>query len=63
VILVMNSIWGNRRKNYLIISLLMWSLLAAAYLSAVVYNPWLVFVLGVPGQIIIVLWSKLKKNK
>lgn len=63
VILVMNSIWGNRRKNYLIISLLMWSLLAATYLSAVVYNPWLVFVLGVPGQIIIVLWSKLKKNK
>ncbi|MBR4072259.1 MAG: helix-turn-helix transcriptional regulator [Clostridia bacterium] len=62
VLLVFNSIWGRRRLNYLVISCLMWSLLAAVYLSALQYNPWLLFVIGVPGQIIICLWSGFKKN-
>ena len=62
VLLVFNSIWGNRRLNYLIISFLMWTLLAAIYLSALPYNPWLVFVMGVPGQTIIFLWSGMKKR-
>lgn len=62
VVLVFNSIWGRRRMNYIVISCLMWSLLAAVYLSALSYNYWLVFVLGVPGQIIICLWSGMKRS-
>lgn len=62
VLLVFNSIWGKRRLNYLIISLLMWTLLAAIYLSALKYNPWLVFVMGVPGQTIICLWSGMNRT-
>ncbi len=62
VLLVFNSIWGNRRHNYLIISCLMWSLLAAIYLSALSHNPWLLFVMGIPGQAIIFLWSGMKKT-
>lgn len=62
VVLVFNSIWGKRRANYLVISLLMWSLMAAVYLSVLKYNPWQLFILGVPGQIIICLWSGFKKN-
>ena len=63
VLLVFNSIWGNRRHNYLIISFLMWSLLASIYLTALPYNPWLVFVMGVPGQAIICLWSGMNKKE
>ena len=63
VILVFNSIWGNRRKNFLIISLLVWGVLAAVYftvLSSISYNIWLVFIIGIPAQIIILLWSRLR---
>ncbi len=62
VLLVLNSVWFNRRHNYLIISLLMWSVLAVLFLSFWLggFNIWLIFVLGLPGQIIILLWSKLK---
>lgn len=63
VILVFNSIWGKRRMNYLIISCLMWSLLAAIYLTFLPFNPWLVFVMGVPGQTIICLWSGMRKKE
>ncbi len=57
--LVMNCIWFNRRRNYLIISLLMWSALLAIYLTVLAFgvNLWLIFVLGIPGQAIIFMWS------
>ena len=62
--LVMNSIWHNRRRNFLIISLLMWSLLAAVYISILLggYQFWYVFIFGVPGQAIIILWSRMGKR-
>jgi len=63
--LIMNSIWFNRRRNYMIISLLMWSLLAATHISFLTagVNIWLIYLLGIPGQIIILLWSMIKKKK
>ncbi|MBR5524932.1 MAG: helix-turn-helix transcriptional regulator [Clostridia bacterium] len=63
VLLIMNSIWGDRSKNFVIISVLVWSFLACVYLSSVIffqYNMWLVFVIGVPAQIIVSLWSGLR---
>ena len=33
VFLVLNSVWGNRRNNFLIISALIWSFLACVYVS------------------------------
>lgn len=63
VLLVFNSIWGNRRFNFTIISLLIWTALACVYLSALLFfghNIWLVFVTGVPAQIIVFLWSGLR---
>ena len=59
--LVFNSVWFDRRRNYLIISLLMWSLLAAIHITVLTFghNIWLIYAPGIPGQIIIFLWSKL----
>lgn len=65
--LVFNSIWFNRHRNFLIVSLLMWSCLAAFQLTFLVFSIhiWLVYLLGIPGQIIILMWSniKLKESK
>ncbi len=60
--LIFNSIWFNKRRNFLIISLLMWTALLALYLTLLLcgYNIWLLFILGIPGQIIILMWSRLK---
>ncbi len=57
--LVFNSIWHNRRINFLIISIMMWSLLLAIHLSILAggVNAWQMYLLGIPGQIIILLWS------
>lgn len=58
--LVFNSLWFNRRRNYLIISLLMWSLLLAITLTTNVFGftTWQLLVLGIPGQAAILIWSR-----
>lgn len=65
--LIMNCVWFNLRNNFLIISLLMWSILTTCFVTFICFgtNIWEIFLLGIPGQIIIWLWSriKLKHNK
>ena len=59
VLLVFNSLWGRRRRNYLIISALVWSLLLALFLSIAHPMIWMLFLLGIPAQLIILLWSRM----
>ena len=63
--LVFNSIWFNRRHNYYIISLLMWSILAAIHITFFYFsiNVALIYLSGVAGQVVIVLWSYISKPK
>lgn len=63
--LVFNSIWFNPRRNYLIISALTWSVLAALHVSFLYFgkNISLIYILGFVGQAVIVLWSFVKKPK
>lgn len=62
--LVLNSVWFNSRRNFLIISILMWSLLTAVFLTLLScgFNFWMLFLLGIPGQIIIIMWSGIRKH-
>ncbi len=62
VLLIFNSIWGRPRWNFAIISFLMWSLLAAFCLTMLPLNLWLLFLIGIPGQIIILLWAGIRKQ-
>lgn len=60
VLLVFNAIWGRRKVSFVIISLLLWSVLLAVYLTFLSEDIWLIFIIGVPAQIIILLWANLK---
>ena len=60
--LVFTSLWFNPRRNFVIVSLLMWSVLACIHISLLLsgFNIWIIYILGIPGQAIILLWSGLK---
>lgn len=60
VLLVMNSVWGKRKANLYIISALNWSLLATVYLSVWRRNWWILFLLGIPAQIITCLSFRIR---
>lgn len=63
--LVFNSVWFDSRRNYYIISLLMWSLLATVHITFLYFgvNVALLYLSGIAGQIVIVLWSFIRKPK
>lgn len=59
--LVFNSIWFRPRRNYFIISLLVWSLLAALVLTFRPFAPGatVLFLLGVPAELAVLSWSRI----
>ena len=61
VLLVVNCIWGTTKWNFAIITGLVWSFLLSIYLTLLNLNLWMVFIIGIPAQIIIILWSGIKK--
>lgn len=63
--LVFNSVWFNPRHNYVIISFLMWSVLAALHITFLYFgiNIALIYLIGVAGQGVIVLCSLVRKPK
>ena len=63
--LVFNSIWFNTRRNYWIISGLMWSALGCIVITLLIYSiaAWKLLLLGIPGQVIIYIWSRLEYRK
>lgn len=63
VLLVFNSIWGRTKLNFVIISVLIWSVLATLYVTLSIEGLWLIFVLGIPAQIIVLLWSNLELRR
>ena len=62
VSLVLNSLWFTKKRNYLIISILLWSLILSIYFTLLSFkiNIWPLFIVGVPGQFIILLWSGIR---
>ena len=62
--LIFNSMWFNKRINFLIVSLFVWTFIMALHLMFLLigYNIWQFYLVGIPGQLIIILWSKIGKK-
>ena len=65
VYLVFYKKWGvgNKISELIANTLLCWSLLASIYVQFLSYNLWLIFFIGLPIQVVIVLWSNIKSIK
>lgn len=65
VLLVFNSMWGNRRFNYLIISCMVWAVLTSVFLSMLSNASvmWIIYLIGIPIQLAIILWSQMTRKR
>lgn len=62
VLLSLRSAWKDFRWNQILISIIMWGSILSVYVSLLVFlnwNIWRLFLLGVPGQIAVLLWFRL----
>ena len=54
LLLVFNCVWGRRKYNYFIVSLLMWTSVLSVYLTVLSFglNLWIMFIAAAPMQLI-----------
>lgn len=53
--------WARRKFSFYIYTVFLWSLITAIFLETMQYNTWLIFIVGVPIQITLILMAFLKK--
>ena len=56
VAVVFNSMWGIRKMNFFIVSVLIWGLLLSVYVTVNIlagFNLWVLFIVGIPIQFIV----------
>lgn len=64
--LVLNSIWGIPKNNIFLITGIMWGVLLSVWVSFFYYgnkNYWPIFLIGAPGQLLIILSFFIKGRK
>ena len=62
VLLSLRSAWRDFRWNRALISVIMWGALVSLYASLLMFfslNIWKLFLLGIPGQVAILLWFRM----
>lgn len=62
VLLSLCSAWGDFRGNQVLISLIVWGCLVSVYMSVLVlagWNFWKLLLLGIPGQVAVILWFRM----
>ena len=66
VVLSLRSAWHDFRWNQFLISAIIWGFILSLYTSLMVYfhlNVWKVFLLGIPGQIAVLLWFQMYRKQ
>lgn len=63
VLLIFSAIWWNKKMNALFVSLLCWSIILCVYLIFLNRNLWLLFIIGIPVQLIVLLSFKIHNHK
>ena len=71
LLIIFNSIWGKVKYLFAILTVLIWTIVAAFFIQFFSYNLWPLFILGVPLQVLVIVSAalvapkkpKLKKDK
>ena len=64
VLLVLASVWGTRKQLLLLVSVLVWSILLVIHFSLLsLGNFWMIYLLGIPAQVIVVIAFSIRKKQ
>ena len=64
VLLIFNLLWGEMRYSFTLMSLLLWTGLASVFIFFMDRQQyWILFLIGLPAQVLLILWSKFYKRK
>lgn len=65
VLLIFSALWWGKSWLFTTVSVLIWSILLFSFLLVLFtahVNVWLIFLIGLPAQVIVLLWAGLKRE-
>ncbi len=62
-LLVLNSVWNKGRHNQIIVMLLVACVAALVYLFLLSYNPWQIFLILIPAEIVVALSFQIRRKE
>ncbi|HBR09028.1 MAG TPA: hypothetical protein DD735_09080 [Clostridiales bacterium] len=62
-LLVLNSVFNEGKHNYYIVSALVLSVVAITYISLIKFQPWQLFLVVIPAELLVFLCFKIRKRK
>ena len=66
VMVSLRSAWRDFRWNRMLISTIMWGSILSIYMTVLIlcgFNAWKIFLLGIPGQVAILLWFRMFRTE
>lgn len=65
VLMIFSVKWFSRRTTFVLLSGVLWGLLFSAFVTGLIEksNGWVIFLLGIPAQVAIILWASLPGRK
>ena len=63
ILLLFNGTWNKYIYRFVVLSVLTWSILAFFYLYFLKYNIFLIFIIGIPIELSLVIWAFIKPKK
>lgn len=63
VMLLFNGSWNKYIYRFVILTVLIWSILVYIYLRFLSYNLFLIFLIGIPAELALVIWAFIKPKK
>ena len=63
VVLVLNSIWNAGKNNVYIVAGLVLMVIAILYLSMPAYNPWQLFLVAIPAELVVFFSFRIRKKR
>jgi len=62
VLLSFSKYWRNKIYGFVVMSVFIWTLILSLYLQFIEYNVYLIFIVGIPIQVALSIWTFLKKE-
>lgn len=67
VIFILSCVWGHLIPHYIFLSVMLWGVILSTFLTVTFLHPipsiWMVFLIGIPGQTIIMLWPAIRRRR
>ena len=63
IMLLFNGTWNKYIYRFVVLTIFVWSLLTFIYLNFLQYNLFLIFLVGIPVELSLVIWAFIKPKK